>query len=109
VPLTAGSYNRLTAGPQTPEAQFVADVLTQQRGLVEAGGFFFWDPLAATLLAGEPLAAFESRPLSVITADGPESGRLVAAPSGPAVRVAVSADQARFEAHFVDVLNAQWP
>jgi len=45
----------------------------------------------------------------VITAEGPESGRLAATEGGANVRYATTADPARFEAQFLEALNAQWP
>jgi pyrimidine-specific ribonucleoside hydrolase len=109
VPATMDFFNRLKANRQTDEARFAFDVLNEQKDFVASGGYFFWDPLTAAILTDETLATFETRALTVITAEGPESGRLAGADGGASVRYAAVADPARFEAHFLEALNAQWP
>jgi pyrimidine-specific ribonucleoside hydrolase len=109
VPATMDFFNRLKANQQTDEAKFVFDVLNAQKDFVASGGYYFWDPLTASVLVDESLATFETRALTVITAEGPESGRLAAAEAGAKVRYATTADPSRFEAQFLEALNAQWP
>ena len=109
VPATLSFFNRLKANQRTNEARFAFDVLNEQKDFVASGGYFFWDPLTAAILTDESLATFETRALTVITAEGPESGRLVAGEAGANVRYAATADPARFEAQFLEALNAQWP
>jgi inosine-uridine nucleoside N-ribohydrolase len=108
-PVTLDFYQRLGAARDTPEAEFAHAVLGQQRDMIAGGGYYFWDPLAAAILADESLATFETRGLSVIEAEGDESGRLVTAADGAPVRFAQGVDQDRFEAQFVEALNASWP
>jgi len=109
VPATMDFFNRLKANQQTDEAKFVFDALNEQKDFVASGGYYFWDPLTAAVLIDESLATFETRPLNVIIAEGPESGRLVTGEAGVNVRYATVADPARFEAQFLEALNAQWP
>ena len=106
VPATTNFYSRIKARHTTPEATFVFDTLTQYSKYLDAGGFYFWDPLAAALLTDETLAQYEWRALSVVEDEGLESGRLIADPSGPVIRFARSPDTGRFEAVFLDTLNA---
>jgi pyrimidine-specific ribonucleoside hydrolase len=109
-PVTLDFVRRLRARQYTPEAEFVHDVLEAQRGFISGGGYYFWDPLAAAILAqGEGLATFETRALAVVEAEGAESGRVIAAEAGQPVRFATSADGERFEALFVETLHAVWP
>ncbi|MBL8059052.1 MAG: nucleoside hydrolase [Anaerolineales bacterium] len=108
-PITLDFYRRLERDRATPEAEFVYAVLTEQKSFIEAGGYFFWDPLAAAILVDESLAAFDRRPLGVTEAEGPDSGRLGPAAAGPALRFAVRADGPRFEQAFLDALNAGRP
>jgi pyrimidine-specific ribonucleoside hydrolase len=105
-PVTLDFYHRLQRDHATPEAAFVYDMLTRQRDFIESGGYYFWDPLAAAILTDESLATIETRRLTVVEAEGPESGRTQIGENGAAVRVAVSADGARFEQIFLDALNA---
>jgi pyrimidine-specific ribonucleoside hydrolase len=108
VPATLSFFNQLKANQQTDEAKFAFDVLNEQKDFVASGGYFFWDPLTAAILTDESLATFGTRALKVITAEGPESGRLVAAEAGANVRYATTADPAKFETQFLEALNAQW-
>ena len=66
-------------------------------------------PLAAAILSDESLATFDTRTLAVGEDEGPDSGRLMAVASGPAIRWATWADGPRFEQLFLDTLNAAWP
>ncbi len=109
VPATLSFYNRLKANQSTTEARFIFDALSEQKAFVESGGYYFWDPLTAAILTDESLATFETRALSVVTAEGPESGRVAPAGGGPSIRYAAGADAARFEALFLETVNAVWP
>lgn len=81
VPGTSAFLNRLKAHnasqPPTPEAAFVLDVLEHYQAFLDGGGFYFWDPLAATILTHPALATYQTQSLAVLTAEGPQSGRLV--------------------------------
>ncbi len=105
VPLTAKFYNRLKSNHTSPEATFVFDVLTQQKAFIDSGGYYFWDPLAAAILADESLATFQNKNLCVVETEGPESGWTKSGNGCPEVRVAVSADGGRFEEIFLNTLN----
>ena len=106
-PVTRAFQQRLGADMTTPAAQFASQVLTQLTPAIEGGGYFFWDPLAAAILVDESLTTFETRGLSVETAEGPESGRIIAAPAGKQIRFAKSANLASLEQLFLDTLNGR--
>jgi pyrimidine-specific ribonucleoside hydrolase len=108
-PLTTPFYERLKDSHSSPEATFVFDLLTKNRGFIASGGYYFWDPLAAAVLADESLATIETQDLVVVEEEGPESGYTKPAGGGSSVRVAVSADGSRFEQVFLDTLNGQVP
>jgi pyrimidine-specific ribonucleoside hydrolase len=109
-PATLDFVRRLRGSQHTPEAEFVYAVLEAQIDFIGGGGYYFWDPLAAAILAqGEGLATFQTRALKVVGTEGAESGRVTTAEAGRPVRFATSADGERFEALFVETLNAQWP
>ena len=108
----ATGTERLLAWLQLPMLMAFAGLLfvfTAMLFLLPFLAAFLWDPLAAAILSDEGLAEFASRSLAVEETEGPESGRLSAAPGGVEVRYAVSADQALFEQRFLDTLNARWP
>ena len=107
VPVTTDFIERLKEDRRTPEAMFVFDVLskTQYYDFVQAGGYYFWDPLAAAILTDNSLAVFETQNLIVIEEEGDQSGRTQASESGAPVRVAVDVEAERFEQLFLDTLN----
>jgi len=107
-PVTMDFYNRLKADHASPVATFVFDALTQNLAFIQSGGYYFWDPLAAAILADESLATFETKTLSIVEDEGPESGRTQVAANGASVRLArfASADAERLAQVFLDTLNA---
>jgi inosine-uridine nucleoside N-ribohydrolase len=80
-------------------------VLTQRYALIQSGGYYFWDPLAAAILTDESLTTIQLQALSIIETEGPDSGRTQPSAGGAAVRVAVSATRTRFEQLFLSTLN----
>ncbi|MBN1261586.1 MAG: nucleoside hydrolase [Anaerolineae bacterium] len=104
-PVTRDFYEKLAARHTTPEATFVFDLLIQNRGFISSGGYYFWDPLAAAVVADESVVTLETRSLTIIETEGPTSGQTVVAGDGADVRVALAADRARFERLFLEALN----
>lgn len=86
----------------TPEATAAWEVMANS-GLF-LGGEYFWDPLAATAVTRPSTLRFADERLRVVTAPGADHGRVVAAPAGAPVRVAVGADRGAFEADFLGTL-----
>jgi inosine-uridine nucleoside N-ribohydrolase len=109
VPLTARFYSRMASNHTTPDAAFALDVLAKRKGLIDSGGYYFWDPLAAAILTDDSLATFRNRNLCVVETEGHESGRTKPGKGCPEVRVAVSVDGGRFEQMFLDILNSASP
>jgi inosine-uridine nucleoside N-ribohydrolase len=108
-PLSAAFYQRLQQDHVTPIASFVFDVLTKRHEFIESGGYYFWDPLAAAIATNERLATIQAQTLSVVEAEGPESGRTAPTVGGSNIRVAVSAGGSSFEQLFLDTLNDRVP
>jgi inosine-uridine nucleoside N-ribohydrolase len=106
-PVSVAFADRLAGDSATPQAKFASDVLVQMREAVASGTYYFWDPLAAAVLVDESLTSFESASLSVVTNEGPESGRIIVAATGLSSRYATSADLERFEQGFIDSLNGR--
>jgi pyrimidine-specific ribonucleoside hydrolase len=105
VPITRNFYRALGNNRDTPQANLVYEMLTANLGFVDSGGFQFWDTLTSAIFTDESIATFEEFQLSVVEAEGPESGYTKPDPSGPTIRVATSADRGTFEAIFLTVLN----
>lgn len=107
VPGTSAFVNRLATHHPTPEATFVWQVLDRYRPFLDGGGFYFWDPLAAALLTHPDLGKYATQPLTVVDAEGPESGRLVPRPNASPVRYATWADAPAFENLFFTTLTEE--
>ncbi|NWG15563.1 MAG: nucleoside hydrolase [Chloroflexi bacterium] len=105
VPVTMDFVGRLDAARQTPEAEFVYNMLVGSQGFIESGGYYFWDPLAAAVLSDESLVALQDRDVTVIDTPGPENGRTKPVGNGPEIRVATAPDAAAFEQRFIETLN----
>ena len=61
-----------------------------------SGGFYFWDELAAAVIAGENVATFETRSITIVRF-GTFQGWTLEDRDGVEVRVAVDADRRAFE------------
>ena len=62
---------------------------------------------SAAIALDESLATFETRPVSIIEGEGPESGATRLDESGNSVKIATAANGERFKQHFLDVLNGR--
>jgi inosine-uridine nucleoside N-ribohydrolase len=104
-PVTQRFHRMLEGRRDSPEVEFVYELLTANLQLMQFGGFHFWDSLTAAIFTDESLATFESYNIEVVEVEGPESGYTEPTPGGAEVRVAVSADGRRFEEMFLETLN----
>jgi pyrimidine-specific ribonucleoside hydrolase len=108
-PLTMDFHRRLEADRTTSEADFVHQVLSRMQDSINSGGYYFWDPFAAAVAIDESLASCQPQTLEVIEDEGPESGRILAAPDGGTVGVCTECHGATFEEVFPNTLNGQVP
>jgi pyrimidine-specific ribonucleoside hydrolase len=104
VPVTRGFVQGLRDAHGTPVADFVLDVLEAQQGAIDAGGYDFWDPLAAAALVDPTLVTVEEHPL-VVSRTGELAGWTSIRSDGTPTSVAVGADRLRFEQVLLSVLN----
>jgi pyrimidine-specific ribonucleoside hydrolase len=105
-PVTLDFVARLEDDADTEPAELVAELLGGNP-MVEAGDYYFWDPLAAAVALGADLVQTEPDTLTVVTEDGPDRGRTVRraeVDGGHAVAVAVEVDVAAFEDLLVSTL-----
>ncbi len=109
MPVTRDFYQRLENNRSTAVAEFSYRVLAAQEGNVGSGWYFFWDPLAAAVVPDEDLVTFQELPIVVIEAEGPQSGWTQEDETGVRMRVALTADQERFESLFLEALNGRLP
>ncbi|MCC7208969.1 MAG: nucleoside hydrolase, partial [Anaerolineae bacterium] len=75
VPITMDFFERLGETKASPEAEFVYKVLEGRQESIQGGYDYFWDPLAAGVLADPSLVTLTDRNLVVVDEDGPEQGR----------------------------------
>jgi inosine-uridine nucleoside N-ribohydrolase len=104
-PISLDFYFTLQANQHAPEAKFVYDVLTTQLDFIASDMSYFWDPLAAALLADESLGYIKEGNVMVYTDPGPSSGLTRLTSNGYAMRYAKSVDARRFEEEFLRTLN----
>lgn len=105
VPANMAFFRLLRANRHTPEADFVYQVLQTRLDQVAGEMTWFWDPLAAGLLADESLGYFKEGRIKIYPAPGPSSGLTRLHESGVPMRYAISADRQRFEMEFLRTLN----
>ena len=97
VPVTRNFYKSLENHRDTPPADLIYDMLTANLDFVDSGGFQFWDSLTAAIFTDPSIAKYEEMQLTVVEEEGPESGRTVTTDNGSKIKVAISAQQERFE------------
>jgi pyrimidine-specific ribonucleoside hydrolase len=105
VPVTRNFYKALEKNRNTPMAKLVYEMLRANLDFVDSGGFQFWDSLTSSTFTDPSIANFKELNLSVVEEEGPESGRTKQDANGAKIKVAVSADQNKFEQLFLTVLN----
>jgi inosine-uridine nucleoside N-ribohydrolase len=106
VPLSEDFLNQLEADKQTPAAEFIYTALHNSLDFIQSGGYYFWDPLAAGIMADPGLATLTERDVTVIDLQGPEFGRTKPVGNGPRIEVATSPDSEAFLDYFMSTLNS---
>lgn len=114
VPLTFQFYTALgifiAENPSAPAgARLIFDALSTQLSTITAGQYYFWDPLAAVLLANNSFITDTlSTPLGVqqlLNEEQDTSGQLLLANSGPTVGVVMGVDAAAVPANFFSCIT----
>lgn len=105
VPVTRDFYEALDKNRNTPAAKFVYELLTANLDFVDSGGFQFWDSLTSASFTDQSIVTFKELKLSVVEEEGPESGRTKQDAGGAKIKVAMSADNNKFEQLFLTALN----
>ena len=106
VPLTLAFLTQLEEQKKTPEAEFIYTALSNSTGFIESGGYYFWDPLAAGIMADPGLATLTERDVTVIDVPGVDYGRTKPVGNGPRIQVATQPDSAAFIEYFMSTLNS---
>jgi pyrimidine-specific ribonucleoside hydrolase len=105
VPVTPDFVERLEAEKASPAAEFVAALLAGNMESIEGGGYFFWDPLAAVVMADTGIVTLTPRTVTIVEAPGEaEDGRTKPDENGVEILVATEPNGAALE----DALIAGW-
>jgi inosine-uridine nucleoside N-ribohydrolase len=96
VPITGDFVAKLQEGAVSDAAEMAADLLAGN-AMVADGEAFFWDPLAAAVVLEPGLVDSAEVAISVVTEEGPDSGRTVRDGGGDQVTVATGADREALE------------
>jgi inosine-uridine nucleoside N-ribohydrolase len=104
-PLAKYFYRALKDQHATPAGTAVFDLLKANTYVFQPGTYYWWDPVAAVISTDDSIGKFETKRLSVIEAEGEESGRTKVVDGGTNIRVVMSVDAPRFEEVFLSTLN----
>jgi len=96
VPLTQELYLELDGDHAAGPADLVFE-LWARNPYMTAGDFYLWDPLAAAVVRDPSLVTTRPATLKVVEGAGLDGGRLVEAPDGAQVTIAIAADREAFQ------------
>jgi inosine-uridine nucleoside N-ribohydrolase len=105
VPVNQNFYKTLDKNRNTPAANLVYEMLTANLDFVDSSGFHFWDSLTSAIFTDQSIASFKDVQLVVVEDEGSESGRTKPVPNGAKIKVAIRAEQNKFEQLFLTILN----
>jgi pyrimidine-specific ribonucleoside hydrolase len=107
VPVTPEFVAQLDAEKTTPESEFVAALLANNAESIEAGSYYFWDPLAAAVMSDPSLVTLTPRDVTVIDIPGaPDDGRTKPVANGSEILVATAPDGEGVEASLIAAWNS---
>ena len=106
VPVTPAFMDTLKANQNTPESAFIYKALSGSNDSIAAGGYFFWDPLAAAVLGDPSLVTLTERMVDVVDTPGADFGRTKPVGNGPHIQVATQPNGATFEQALLDAWNS---
>ena len=105
----SGDFLELLRVNTRTEAAKLADSLIRNNPQVYTGEAYFWDPLAAAIAVDPGLASTRPERISVVTAEGADSGRTLRDPGGRRVTVAGDPDVPAFEERIIRALAGVEP
>jgi pyrimidine-specific ribonucleoside hydrolase len=105
VPVTPNFLSTLKANQKTDAAKFIATALSGSEESINNGGYFFWDPLAAVVMADPKLVTHTERNVTVVDVPGAEYGRTKAVGNGSRIDVVTKPDSKVLEQQLLDAWN----
>lgn len=107
VPVTLDFLDRLDKAKKATAAIFVAKALTNSSDFIKSGTYYFWDPLAAVVMANPDLVTHTERSVSVMEAAGREYGRTKPVKNGARIDVVTKPDGKVLEQLLIDTWNTE--
>jgi pyrimidine-specific ribonucleoside hydrolase len=105
VPLDAAVMRAVARAPTTDVMSVVSGLLSGVHGMVTAGEYYLWDPLAAVLAVRPELGTLEDRAVDVVT-EGADAGRTVTAGrAGQSAEIFTAVDGRAAEAELLSGLT----
>ncbi len=105
VPVTPEFLSNLKANQKTDAAKFIATALSGSEESINNGGYFFWDPLAAVVMADPKLVTHTERSVTVVDVPGAEYGRTKPVGNGPRIDVVTKPDGKVLQQQLLDAWN----
>lgn len=106
VPVTPEFMTTLEAAQNSPASQMIYNALLGSSESIENGGYYFWDPLVAVVLADPGIVTLTPREVTVIDTPGAEYGRIKPVGNGSQVQVATQPDAAELEQQLIEGWNS---
>jgi pyrimidine-specific ribonucleoside hydrolase len=107
VPVTPEFVAALEANKTTPAAEFVAMLLANNAESIAGGSYYFWDPLAAVVMADPSIVTVETRAVTVIDIPGaPDDGRTKPVANGSLILVATAPNGEALETALIEAWNS---
>lgn len=76
-PINMEFLKLISANPKTPASKFVIDIITSNLDFLKSG-WYFWDPMAATLMLHPELASCLKQKIKILQdPNGPNDGKLI--------------------------------
>ncbi len=101
VPVDRDFLNKFNNADVNVLGEFVGNLLNSSRLMIEEGGYYAWDPLAAAALVEPAVVTIEDFPVKIETTE-PHAGQTLILDEGQyRARVALDADRERFETEFI--------
>ena len=105
VPLTTAFADRVLDVATAPPLEVLAELL-RKNDYMRSGSYYLWDPIAAIVAAGFPVAEFSDANLTVDVSEGVTSGATRLQDGRSNAAYMTGADAAAIERLLISVMNA---
>jgi len=104
VPIDLAFLNEFHAKARSRLGRVAAQILADDREMIQGGYFYAWDPLAAAALLDRRIVKLTRLHIDILE-NAPEEGRTVPTPGKPNAAVALDADAAAFRKIFLQAFE----